>query len=84
MKHKVCFRRLIKLKYNAANKNLIATGYTNFLTQFSVSLNNLVCAYVTIVVIVIIIVITIIIIITSMKSTIVQNRKVFKITIIPA
>ena len=56
MKNKVCFRRLIKLKYNTTDKNLIVTGYTNFLTQFSVSLNNLVRAYITIIVTIIIII----------------------------
>ena len=66
MKHKVLFQRLIKLKYNTIYKHQIATGYSNFLTQFSVSLNNLLCAYISIITIAIVIttIISIIIIIT--------------------
>ena len=39
---------LIKLKYDTTDKHQIAPGYTNFLTQFSVSLNNLVHAHISI------------------------------------
>ena len=42
-------------------KHLIATGYSNFLAQFSVSLNNIMCAYISIIIIVIAITIIIII-----------------------
>ena len=36
-----------KLKYSTViDKHLIATGYNNFLAQFSVSLNNIMCAYI--------------------------------------
>ena len=48
-------------------KHLIATGYSNFLAQFSVSLNNIMCAYISIIIIVI--AITIIIIITTVFIT---------------
>ena len=43
MFNKTC---LIKLKYTTIDKHLIATGYSNFLAQFSVSLNNIMCAYI--------------------------------------
>ena len=40
-----------KLKYNTViDKHLIATGYNNFLAQFSVSLNNIMCAYISIII----------------------------------
>ena len=61
MKHKVWFLWLIKLKYTTTDKHQIATGYSNFLTQFSASLNNLMCAYISIIIIVIAITIIIII-----------------------
>ena len=48
-------------------KHLIATGYSNFLAQFSVSLNNIMCAYISIIIIAI--AITIIIIITTVFIT---------------
>ena len=39
-----------KLKYSTViDKHLIATGYNNFLAQFSVSLNNM-CAYISIII----------------------------------
>ena len=53
MKHKFCFLSLIKLKYTTIDKHLIATEYSNFLAQFSGSLNNIMCVYVSIIIIVI-------------------------------
>ena len=62
MKHKFRFLCLIKLKYTTIDKHVIATGYRNFLAQFSVSLNNIISAYISIIITVIaIIIITIII-----------------------
>ena len=63
----------VKFKYNTTDKHLIATGYTNFFTQFSVSLNNLVCTYISklIMVVIIIIIIIIVVIITNIAVTII-------------
>ena len=64
----------IKFKYNTTDKHLIATGYTNFFTQFSVSLNNLMCTYISkiiMVVIIIIIIIIIVVIITNIAAIII-------------
>ena len=69
MKHKFWFLCLLKLKYTTIDKHLIATGYSNFLAQFSVSLNNIMCAYISIIIIVIAITIIIIIIITTVFIT---------------
>ena len=55
----------IKFKYNTTDKHLIATGYTNFFTQFSVSLNNLMCTYISKIIMVVIIIIIIIIVVIS-------------------
>ena len=68
MKHKFWFLCLLKLKYTTIDKHLIATGYSNFLAQFSVSCNNM-CAYISIIIIVIAITIIIIIIITTVFIT---------------
>ena len=62
MKHKFRFLCLIKLKYTTIDKHVIATGYRNFLAQFSVSLNNIISAYISIIRTVIAIIIIIIII----------------------
>ena len=69
MKRKFWFLCLLKLKYTTIDKHLIATGYSNFLAQFSVSLNNIMCAYISIIIIVIAITIIIIIIITTVFIT---------------
>ena len=69
MKHKFWFLCLIKLKYTTIDKHLIATGYSNFLAQFSVSLNNIMSAYISIIIIVIAITIIIIIINTTVFIT---------------
>ena len=69
MKHKFWFLCLLKLKYTTIDKHLIATGYSNFLAQFSVSLNNIMSAYISIIIIVIAITIIIIIIITTVFIT---------------
>ena len=63
----------IKFKYNTTDKHLIATGYTNFFTQFSVSLNNLMCTYISkiIMVVIIIIIIIIVVIITNIAAIII-------------
>ena len=63
----------IKFKYNTTDKHLIATGYTNFFTQFSVSLNNLMCTYISkiIMVVIIIIIIIIVVIITNIAVIII-------------
>ena len=63
----------VKFKYNTTDKHLIATGYTNFFTQFSVSLNNLVCTYISklIMVVIIIIIIIIVVIITNIAVIII-------------
>ena len=63
----------IKSKYNNTDKHLIAIGYTNFFTQFSVSLNNLVCTYISklIMVVIIIIIIIIVVIITNIAAIII-------------
>ena len=63
----------VKFKYNTTDKHLIATGYTNFFTKFSVSLNNLVCTYISklIMVVIIIIIIIIVVIITNIAVTII-------------
>ena len=55
----------VKFKYNTTDKHLIATGYTNFFTQFSVSLNNLMCTYISKIIMVVIIIIIIIIVVIS-------------------
>ena len=65
MKHKFWFLCLIELKYTTIDKHLIATGYSNFLAQFSVSINNIMSAYTSKIIIVIEITITIIIIIIT-------------------
>ena len=69
MKHKFWFLCLLKLKYTTIDKHLIATGYSNFLAQFSVPRNNIMCAYISIIIIVIAITIIIIIIITTVFIT---------------
>ena len=63
----------VKFKYNTTDKHLIATGYTNFFTQFSVSLNNLMCTYISkiIMVVIIIIIIIIVVIITNIAAIII-------------